>query len=196
MNSKNNPCTNFVLLAEEKTPSAAWARALEVLPGRVVANSTAKLARCISVFNRVSAIPECASFLDELDLTELPDYEYLVKLPLHMRKIRENLGHFVYQSEFEFACDMRHVLSNAMHYTPYGKEINYNASQVLDIFNRLFLKWVVNTPCRVFNGPWTAWSHMRFYDIIREVDATGFCTGCGAKVRIKIQFSISKINKF
>ena len=145
---------------------------------QLILDSTAKLRRCIAVLYRLCAVPECAHFLEAVDKTDLPDYEYLVRHEMSLRKVRENLAAFVYRDHYQFATDIRLCFYNGQHYNGDDSEASYYAAEALKIFEKLFLDWVVNTANKVGKGPWDAWFTMRYFDIVDDDHIEGFCERC------------------
>eukprot|EP01038_Epipyxis_sp_PR26KG_P005944 gene5944-8193_t len=159
---------NGTIISEGSSPLQAWegfvTHAAET--SRIVGNN---LKRCRSVFNRLCVSPDAAQFYEQIPLTSTEYYKN-IKAPMWFRVIHDRLVTGEYDSEFDFAWDVRLIFSNATLWSGLKKDSSTNeASQRLsDLFENLFAYWVLNIRDISIDdhakGEWDKWQSLKYFD--------------------------------
>jgi len=96
--------------------------------------------KCLSVLKGLMANPKSAPFLAPVDPVALgiPDYFHVIKEPMDLGTIRNNLETGYYDSPTEFADHVRLVFRNAMLYNAAHSQVHIYARKLVEDFEKRF----------------------------------------------------------
>ena len=96
--------------------------------------------KCFSVLKGLMSNPKSAPFMVPVDPAALgiPDYFHVIKTPMDLGTIRNNLETGFYDSPTEFADHVRLVFQNAMLYNAAHSQVHIYANKLMDDFERRF----------------------------------------------------------
>ncbi|GMF12269.1 unnamed protein product [Phytophthora lilii] len=96
--------------------------------------------KCLSVLKGIMANPKSAPFLAPVDPVALgiPDYFHVIKEPMDLGTIRNNLESGIYTSPTEFAEHVRLVFRNAMLYNAAHSQVHIYARKLMDDFEKRY----------------------------------------------------------
>ena len=163
--------SNGTLVAESPSPRIAWVGIL----GKelsIIHSLGGRLRKCRSVFNRLAASPGAIHFLEEnsMQQSEGSSSSSNFKPLIWLRMIHEQLVQGTYESEFEFAWDMRFLFKSGLQYSQSvaAPEVATAAHNLSVIFENLFAHWVLNVQdisvTHLATGQWDDWMHLRYFD--------------------------------
>eukprot|EP01035_Chromulina_nebulosa_P023292 gene23292-30187_t len=161
--------SNGTLVAESTSPRIAWVGIF----GKelsIIHSLGGRLRRCRSVFNRLAASPGAIHFLEENSMQQFEGSSNNFKPLIWLRMIHEQLVQGSYESEFEFAWDMRFLFKSGLQYSQSvaAPEVATAANSLSVIFENLFAHWVLNVQdisvTHLATGQWDDWMHLRYFD--------------------------------
>jgi hypothetical protein len=155
----------------EGVPIASSVNAREVWktvlsePGLLCRHIGTRLGRCRSLLNRLSVEAEAFMFLSHSTLVKQLKNVTCNSL-LWFSEIHARLVEGAYDSEFDFAYDMRHCLVKAVDSGP--AKLKAVGNKLYTMFQNIFCKWILmvqdaSVTDRV-TGPWDAWHRVRHLD--------------------------------
>ncbi|KNC55779.1 uncharacterized protein AMSG_11210 [Thecamonas trahens ATCC 50062] len=95
---------------------------------------------CREILERLMSHPKAGPFLEPVDAEALgiPDYFTVVKHPMDLGTIRRKLELNRYQTEAEFAADVRQVFHNCRSYNQASSEIVAHCDELAESFEKDF----------------------------------------------------------
>jgi len=102
---------------------------------------TANQRRCREILRSLMNKPIAYPFLKPVDhvALEIPDYPQVIKKPMDLGTIRDNLRSNIYKTVLDFANDVRLTFKNAMTYNPAHHTIHQNSLKLLAEFESQML---------------------------------------------------------
>eukprot|EP00474_Spongospora_subterranea_P008673 CRZ09131.1 hypothetical protein [Spongospora subterranea] len=103
---------------------------------------------CMPILKFIASKPDAEPFLDPVDWEELgiPDYPEVIKVPMDLGTVKAKLEDGKYETENDFAADVRRVWDNAKKYNQPGSGIYVAADALSKLFDRRMQKVVVKKP--------------------------------------------------
>ncbi|RYG59176.1 hypothetical protein EON64_20500, partial [archaeon] len=157
------------VVAEASSPLDAW-QGVHGREVQVLQSMAGTVDRCRAVLNRLCISPDAPPFLDAVDPQSDIGVAYYeaIKAPMWIREVHSRLLRGDYESEFDFAWDVRLVFRNCQIFNREDSAL-YMASQRLSMqFETLFCAWVLNVVDKDVTqrarGPWDDWQVMQSLD--------------------------------
>jgi len=114
-----------------------------------------ELQKCLGVLNNMFRQDECAPFYYAVDPIRLniPDYWDVIKHPMDMSKIKENLLNGKYADSKDFQKDVHLMFENARTYNPAGHPVHILADRLEKSFEEQLAKIHARRPSSVSTPP-------------------------------------------
>eukprot|EP01083_Nonionella_stella_P034584 94651_1 len=99
-----------------------------------------ELQQCLALLDELTKQEDADAFLNPVDweALKLPDYPVIIKKPMDLGTIRDNINDGKYDDAYDFAEDVRLVWKNAKLYNTPGSPIYINAESLSQLFERKF----------------------------------------------------------
>ncbi|XP_047335991.1 transcription factor GTE4-like [Impatiens glandulifera] len=97
---------------------------------------------CTSLISGLFKHKYSKEFAEPIDIAEhgIHDYHSIIKNPMDLGTVKENLKTRLYKSPKEFAADTRLVFENAMTYNPESHIVHLMAAELLEFFNKNYAR--------------------------------------------------------
>ncbi len=157
------------VIAEGQNPRGVW-ESIPSLAPKMVKFLGSKLQRCRAVFNRLCIHPDVLHFIDPVPQNGAIGQEYykLIKAPMWLREVHNRLVSGVYDSEFDFAWDVRLIFQNCQQFNKPGSDLYNKAGSMMALFEDLLCQWVINIRNRTIDdiakGEWDSWMYLKYFD--------------------------------
>ncbi len=157
------------VIAEGLSPREVW-ESIPSLAPKLLNFLGSKLQRCRAVFNRLCIHPDVLHFIDPVPQNGTIGQEYykLIKAPMWLREVHNRLVSGVYDSEFDFAWDVRLIFQNCQLFNKPGSDLYNKAGSMIALFEDLFCQWVINIRNRsiddIAKGEWDSWMYLKYFD--------------------------------
>lgn len=102
--------------------------------------ATAEMKRCVQILGRLRRHKDCWIFLEPVDTEKwaLHDYHQIIRRPMDLGTVKNNLDAGAYASPDDFATDVRLTFTNALTYNPQGHDVYKWAAYLLGWFDQMF----------------------------------------------------------
>lgn len=157
------------VIAEGPSPCEVW-NSIPSLTPKLLNFLGSKLQRCRAVFNRLCIHADVIHFINPVPQNGTIGQEYykLIKAPMWLREVHSRLVSGVYDSEFDFAWDVRLIFENCQRFNKPGSDLYNKAGSMIALFEDLFCQWVINIRNRsiddIAKGEWDSWMYLKYFD--------------------------------